>query len=97
MGRDVSLGTLAAGLLLKVYGEINMCHAVIAEGRATGKIGDVFDVARTHDAGVVNRDVRKQPVETHVLLSMRVDQIMEMMSGNRQYRLTIQFGIVQTI
>jgi len=47
------------------------------------EVGDVFDVARTHNPGVINRNVGKKSVEIHVLLGMGIDQIMEMMSGDR--------------
>ena len=53
--------------------------------------------ARSHDALVVNSDIHEQLVERDILLGVGADEVMKLQAGNGQHRLTIQFGVIQSI
>src|SRR5436189_1563603 len=97
MSGSVSLGALFDLSALRVDGEVDVGHAVTADGGAAGQMGDVLDVFRPHDSRIVNRDIHEYAVKIDVLLRVRLDQIVEMMAGDRQDRLSIELGIVQSI
>src|SRR5262245_43014653 len=54
-------------------------------------------MCRPHDPGIVDGHVSKKPVEVHVLLGVRVDQIMIMMAGDGEHWLTVELCIIETI
>src|ERR1051326_1837063 len=83
--------------LLKIDGKIDVGDASSAERRAAREVRNLLDVRRTHDPRVVNGDIHKELVEIDVLLSVRVDKIVIMVTGNRQDRLAIELGIVEAV
>jgi hypothetical protein len=52
---------------------------------------------RPKNPSVVNGDVFKNPVQVHVLLSVRIDQIVKVMSRNGENRLAVELGIVEPV
>ncbi len=42
-------------------------------------------------------DIHEEPVEVHILLVVRADQIVESMAGNRQHRLAVEFRVVESV
>ena len=74
-----------------------MCDSSEIERCPAGEISDISHVSATHHSRVVNRDIRKDPVEVHILLSVSIDQIVKCMTGNCQHRLPVEFRIVQSI
>src|SRR5436190_22543062 len=97
MSGSVSLGALFDLSALRVDGEVDVGHAVTADGGAASQMGDVFDVFRPHDSRIVNRDIHEYAVKIDVLLRVRLDQIVEVMAGDRQDRLPVELGVVQSI
>ena len=57
----------------------------------------VYYVSGPHHSLVERSYVHEDLVEIHILLVMGADQIVERMPGNRQNRLPITLGIVQTV
>ena len=51
----------------------------IAESRTASQVHYIFHMCRPHHAGIIDGHVGKEPVEIHILLGMRIDQIMIMM------------------
>ena len=74
-----------------------MRDAAIAQAPCGRPGGSRLDVCRAHDPRVVNRDVHKKLVEIDVLLRMGVDQVVKMMAGDREHRLAVELGVIQTI
>ncbi len=74
-----------------------MGYAAVGNCGAAGQIGHVLDVSRAHDASIVDRDVGKKPIKVHILLSMCIDEIMKVVTGDREHRLSVQFGIIEAI
>src|SRR5581483_9917235 len=68
-----------------------------AEGGAAGEVRHRFDVLRPHHAGVVDGDVHEKPVEIDVLLGVRVDQVVKMMSGDGQHRLAVELRVIEAV
>src|SRR5262249_5862964 len=54
-------------------------------------------VRRTHYPRAVDRHIYEDAVEIDVLLRMRVDQVVIMVAGNREHRLPIHLGIIETV
>src|SRR5688572_4830406 len=97
MVRDVALRPLATFQLLKIDGKIDVRHATVGYGSAAGQIGDILYVGSTHHSGVVNGNVTEYAIKVHVLLSMRIDKIVKVVSGQSEYRLAIQFGVIEAV
>jgi hypothetical protein len=51
----------------------------------------------THDPLVIDGDVFKKPVERHILLRVRSNQIVKLQTRNSEYRLAIQFRVIETV
>ncbi len=60
-------------------------------------IHDVDDVARTHHALVVDRDIHEDLGQVDVLLIVRANQVVEGVPGDRQHRLVVHLGVVEPI
>ena len=74
--RNVALATFALDLLLlEIDGEGDVGHAAIRQRRAARQVRHVLHMGRPHDPRVVDGDVHENLVEFHILLSMRVEQI----------------------
>src|SRR5688500_15043439 len=97
MVRDAALRPLATFQLLKIDGKIDVRDAAVGKRRAAGQVGDILHVSRPHHSGVVNSNVTEYAIEVHVLLGMRIDEIVKVLSRQRQYRLPIQFGVIETV
>ena len=69
----------------------------LAERRLDRGVDDVDDVRRAHHALAVGRDVHEQPIEIDVLLTVRADQIVKGVTGNREHRLAVAFRVVQPV
>src|SRR4051794_28059286 len=54
-------------------------------------------MGRTHDPGAVDCDVHVDPVEVDVLLSVRIDQIMVVMTRDREHRLAVHLRVVKAV
>src|SRR5688500_4746997 len=52
---------------------------------------------RTHDTHAVFRDVHEDLVQLDILLRTCADEVVIRHAGNGEYRLTVQFCVVQTI
>ena len=74
-----------------------MRHAAACQRAPAGETRHRCYVALPHDAGVVDRNVHEHAVEVHVLLRVRVDEVVVMVSGDGQNRLAIELGIVEAI
>ena len=74
-----------------------MRHTPIAERGTAGEVSHGFDMRKSHDARVVDRDIHKKFVEIDVLLCMCADKVMIMVAGNRQHRLSVELRVIQTI
>src|SRR4051812_35114815 len=82
---------------LKVDGKIQMRNATPAQGGATREMCDIRNVLRSHHTCRIERHVHKNTIEVDILLRVRIDQVVEMVSGYRQDRLAIEFGIVKAV
>src|SRR5204863_1249026 len=89
--------SLVVSVFLYVDGKIDMRYSAVSERGSAGEVGDLLDVGGSHDTGVVHRDVHEDSIEIDVLLSMRIDEIVEMMSRDRKHRLPVELGIVETV
>jgi len=94
---DIPLGALPPFHLLDVDGEGDVRHAFVRQGGPTGKVDDVFDVRRAHDALGVLGDVHEEPVEGDVLLRMGADEVVVRHARDGQHRLPVQLRVVETV
>src|SRR5437764_7211378 len=98
MMRPVSLRAhLVDRQFLHVDRHRHMRDAAIGEGRAAGELDDVLGVRRTHDAVVVFADIDEELVELDILLRLGGQQVVELKPGDRQYRDTVEFGVVEPV
>jgi hypothetical protein len=74
-----------------------MRNAAVGERRSASEFDEVFDVGWTHHSRVEHTDIFIQLVELDILLRERVKQIMELQAGDRQYRLAVELGVVQSV
>ena len=84
-------------MLLQIDGEIDVRDAAITKRRAARQMSHLFDVRRSHDSGVVDRDVHEDTIEVDVLLRMSINQIMIVMPRDRQHRLAVKLGVIESI
>ena len=61
------------------------------------KVGNISHMGAAHDACVVNRHIAEQSVEIDVLLGVRINQVVESVSGDGQNRLAVEFRVIQAI
>src|SRR5262249_43091072 len=74
-----------------------MGDTAIGQRGPAGELDDVLHMGGAHDPRVVDADVEEQLVELDVLLRQRVEQIMKLQSGDREHRLPIKLGVVESI
>ena len=74
-----------------------MGNAVISHSSSTSQVGDVLYVRGTHDSLIENSNIREKFVEGYILLRVGSDEIVELQSSDRQHRLGVELGIVETI
>ena len=74
-----------------------MRYPAMTQGRATRQMSHITNMFRTHDPRVIQSHVHEQAIQVHVLLRKGIDEIMKMMAGDRQHRLSIELGIIQAI
>ena len=99
MMRNVSFGAVALfhWHRLKIHWKIDVRDSAPAQGAAAGQVCDVADMFGSHHARVVKRYIHEQAVEINILLGVGIDQIVEVMPGDRQHRLAIEFGIIESV
>ena len=99
MVRNVSLGTLTFFdfLFLKINRESKVRDAVICDRRPACQVCDVLYVSRPHDPLVEDRNIHKKFIERNILLSIASDKVVKLQPGDREYRLSIQLRVIQTI
>jgi len=88
---------LAPLLVLDVGGEVDVRDRPVGDRRAAGQVGDIFHMGGPHHPRVVDGDVLVDLVEVEVLLGEGVDQIVIMMSGDREHRLAVHFGVIEAV
>jgi len=95
---DVALGAIRARVhLLEIDRERDVRDAAVGERRATRQVGDVLDVGRSHDSLVELRDVGVQPIQRHVLLGERADEVVKRHARNGEDRLPVECGVVEAV
>ena len=97
MTRDIALRAFVRCEVLHIHGKVDVRDAAITQGRAARQVGHRRDVCRAHDPRVVNRDVHKKLVEIDVLLGMGIDQVVEMMTRDREHGLAVELGVIKTV
>ena len=99
MVRNIARGTLTflEFLFLEVDWKGNMGHTAVSVCHATREIGDVFHVGWTHDPLVENCDIHEELVESHVLLGVGSDQVMELQPSDREHRLSVEFCVIEPV
>src|SRR5579883_451948 len=99
MASDVALGSFVGADFsrLHVYRDRHVCNAPVGERSTAGELDDILDVARAHYARVVDADIHEELVELHVLLRERLEQVVELETGDRQDRLTVELGVIEPI
>ena len=75
----------------------HMRDAAIGERGAASQLDDILDMRRAHDAVVVFADVDEELVELDILLGLGVQQVVELQTGDRQYRNTVELGVVEPV
>ena len=97
--RNVALRALALFdfLFLQIDRKGDVGNAAIRKRGAAGQIGDVFHVGRAHDALVEDGDVHEELVERDVLLRIGADQVVKLQAGDRQHRLAVELGVVESV
>jgi hypothetical protein len=93
----IARGSLSAFLLLKVDLKIDVRDAPVRQRRPAREARDVFHVCGAHDAARVDADVLEDAVQVHVLLRMRVDEIVVMVPGDGEDGLPVELGVVKTV
>jgi hypothetical protein len=82
---------------LQIDRHCDMRHAAIAERAAARELGHVLNVARAHDAVVIDARIRKQLVELDILLRIGADQIVVLKTGDGEHRLTVELRVVEPV
>src|SRR6266496_4220502 len=97
--RDVALGTLTFFelLLLKVNWKRDVRNAVVSESSSTSQVRNVLYVRGTHDSFIEHSNIYEEFVECHILLRVGSDKVVKLQPGDREYRLIIEFGVVESI
>src|SRR5215475_11548047 len=83
--------------LLEVNRESYVSHSMVCKRDSAGQVSNVFDMCRSHDPFVKNGDIHEELVERNVLLSERADEVVKLQSGDCQYRLVVEFGVVEPV
>src|SRR5262252_8746523 len=84
-------------LFLKINRKCDMSYAVIGECRPTSQVRNVLDMRRAHNAFVEHGDIHEELVEGDILLGVCTDKIVKLKTGDRQYWLSVELGIVEPI
>ena len=74
-----------------------MGHAAIAERVLDGRIHDVVDMHWPHDALVVDGNIHKDFGQIDILLIVGANQVMKGMPRDRQHRLIVHLGVIETV
>src|SRR5579863_3260757 len=83
--------------LLDVNRKCDVRYGVVGKRGPACQFSDVLHMRRTHNAFVKNGDVHVKLVECHILLREGSDQIVKLKSCDRQNRLVVEFGVVETV
>src|SRR5437667_9190681 len=99
MMRNVALGTLPLLdlLFLKINRKCDVGNAVISHSSSTSQVGDVLYVRGTHDSLIENSNIHEKFVKCYILLCVGSDEIVELQSSDRQHRLAVELGIVESV
>ena len=94
------LTVLSSWAFIQVMFALHYAHdyySALVQGRPAGLVGHVLDVRHPHDPGRVDGHVGEHPVQVHVLLGVGVDQVVEVVAGDRQDRLAVALGVIEAI
>ena len=97
MARHVAFRSIAFELLfLEIDRKRDVRDAAVQKRGSTRQVGDVLDVARSHDAHAVLRDVHEDFVQLDILLREGPDQIVKRHPGNSEHRHVVKPRVVET-
>ncbi len=88
---------LVGGLLLEIGREAQVRHASPGHRRAARERCDVLEVGAAHDPGVVDGDVLEHARQVDILLGRRVDQVAEVVAGDREHGRAVELRVVQPV
>jgi hypothetical protein len=74
-----------------------MCYAAPARRGSTRELHHIFDMRRSHDAGIVNTYIHEQFVELDILLSVGVYEVMILQAGDGEHGRAIELGVVESV
>ena len=83
--------------ILNIGRDGDVCDAPIGESSPACQVDSVRHMSRAHDPVVVHANVDEQLVEFHILLGVRIDQIVISEASNGQDRLSIQLRIIEAV
>src|ERR1051326_3104828 len=84
-------------LFLEVNRESDVSHSVVRKSGPTGQVGNILHVSGTHDAFVEHGDIHVELVERYILLGKCANEIVKLKTCNRQYGLSVELGIVESV
>ena len=82
---------------LDVDGHRDVGNPATAHGSAAGKLDDILDMRRSHDARVVDADIHEQLVELHILLGVGGHEVVILQAGNGEHRCAVELGVVEPV
>lgn len=97
MVRDVARRALRRLFLLEVHRKRDVRDPSVGEGGAAGQVGHILHVCGAHHPHIVEGDVHEKLVHFDILLSEGADQVVKGHAGERQNRLTIHLGVIETV
>src|SRR6185437_9822279 len=99
MVRDVAFRRLPLLqlLFLEINWEGDVSYTVVCERGPAGEICDVFNVSWPHYALIEYRDIHEKLVEFNILLGKRPNEVMELKAGDREHRLVVEPGIIESV
>ena len=83
--------------VLNVLGNRNVRHRPPGNRGFHGLIDHVAHVRRPHHALVIGGDIAEHLHEIHILLIVGADEIVEGVAGDRENRLAVALGIIESI
>ena len=60
-------------------------------------LASILDVGWSHHTGVIDADIHVELVQFHVLLSVGVKKVVKLKASDRNYRRTVELGVVKTV
>ena len=96
---DIAFGADVFGdrLRLHVHRHRDVRDAAIGKRGAACQLHHVLDVVRSHHARVIYAHVHEQPIEIHILLGERVDQIVKLQTRDCEDRLPVELGVIEAV